>query len=175
MANSFLSSMTRRPRSVSECSEDNNSVDGNSAVVDKGIPITRMPRMRTTSLVEESESPTVGSLPNSCSPGSAAVGGKFFYDIDGKVPYSYYERRPELYDLDGKHRYKYFSQLKSLKLSEEKQPLGRMLSVPSPLPSAEGVSRLGSKDADNFAYDIDGKFKYQVFDPSQHQFSKMEK
>ena len=40
-------------------------------------------------------------------------------------------------------RYKYFSQLKSLKLSEEKQPLGRMLSVPSPLPSAEGVSRLG--------------------------------
>ena len=44
------------------------------------------------------------SLPNSCSPGSAAVGGKFFYDIDGKVPYSYYERRPELYDLDGKHR-----------------------------------------------------------------------
>ena len=45
------------------------------------------------------------SLPNSCSPGSAAVGGKFFYDIDGKVPYSYYERRPELYDLDGKHRF----------------------------------------------------------------------
>ena len=57
MANSFLSSMTRRPRSVSECSEDNNSVDGNSAV-DNRIPITRMPR--TTSLVEESESPTVG-------------------------------------------------------------------------------------------------------------------
>ena len=58
MANSFLSSLTRRPRSVSECSEDNNSVDGNSAVVDNRIPITRMPR--TTSLVEESESPTVG-------------------------------------------------------------------------------------------------------------------
>ena len=44
------------------------------------------------------------SLPNSSSPGSAAVGGKFFYDIDGKVPFSYYERKPELYDLDGKHR-----------------------------------------------------------------------
>ena len=43
-------------------------------------------------------------MSSSCSPGSAAVGGKFFYDIDGKVPYSYYERRPELYDLDGKHR-----------------------------------------------------------------------
>ena len=59
-SNSFLSSMTRRHRSVSECSEDNNSLDGNSAVVDNRIPITRMPRMRTTSLVEESESPTVG-------------------------------------------------------------------------------------------------------------------
>ena len=44
------------------------------------------------------------SLPNSSSPGSAAVGGKFFYDIDGKVPFSYYERKPELYDVDGKHR-----------------------------------------------------------------------
>ena len=57
MANSFLSSITRRPRSVSECSEDNNSVDGNSAV-DNRIPITRMPR--TTSLVEESEFASVG-------------------------------------------------------------------------------------------------------------------
>ena len=41
-------------------------------------------------------------------------------------------------------RYKYFSHLKSLKMSEERQPLGRMLSVPSPLPSAaEGISGLG--------------------------------
>jgi len=173
MANSFLSTFTRRQRSVSECSEDNNSVEGSSPTptLDHRIPITRMPRTRTTSLMEEPES---GSLPSS-SPGSAAVGGKFFYDIDGKVPFSYYERKPELYDVDGKHRYKYFSHLKSLKMSEERQPLGRMLSVPSPLPSAEGISGLGTKDAENFAYDIDGKFKYQVFDPSQHQFSKMEK
>jgi len=172
MANSFLSTFTRRQRSVSECSEDNDSLDGNA--LDHRIPVTRLPR--ATSLVEEPESGhAVGSLPNSSSPGSAAVGGKFFYDIDGKVPFSYYERKPELYDLDGKHRYKYFSHLKSLKMSEERQPLGRMLSVPSPLPSTEGMSGLGSKDAEKFAYDIDGKFKYQVFDPSQHQFSKMEK
>ena len=44
-------------------------------------------------------------------------------------------------------RYKYFSHLKSLKLSEEKQPLGRMLSVPSPLPSAEAASGIGKLKA----------------------------
>lgn len=175
--NSFLSTFTRRSRSVSECSEDNNSVDG-SVTLDHRIPITRLPRRtRTTSLMEEPESGPAGSLPDASGspPGSAAIGGKFFYDIDGKVPFSYYERKPELYDLDGKHRYKYFSHLKRLNVSQEKQPLGRMFSVPSPLPSAEGISGLGTKDPENFAYDIDGKFKYQVFDPSQHQFNKMEK
>ena len=50
------------------------------------------------------------SLPDASGspPGSAAIGGKFFYDIDGKVPFSYYERKPELYDLDGKHRFDLF-------------------------------------------------------------------
>ena len=55
MANSFLSTFTRRQRSVSECSEDNNSLDGSgSSPLDHRIPITRLPR--TTSLVEEPES-----------------------------------------------------------------------------------------------------------------------
>ena len=56
MANSFLSTFTRRQRSVSECSEDNNSLDGNgsSPALDHRIPITRLPR--ATSLVEEPES-----------------------------------------------------------------------------------------------------------------------
>jgi len=176
-SNSLLSTLTRRQRSVSECSEDNNSVDGVSSSPAQKIPVTRLPR--TTSLVEESTSP--GSAPNAVNspPGSAAVGGNFFYDIDGKVPFSYYERRPELYDLDGKHRYKYFSHLRyhhlNLNKSQERQPLARMLSAPSPGSSAEGIAGLGAKEAENFAYDIDGKFKYQVFDPSQHQFNKMEK
>ena len=60
MANSFLSTFTRRQRSVSECSEDNNSMDGSGSspaqptALDHRIPITRLPR--TTSLVEEPES-----------------------------------------------------------------------------------------------------------------------
>ena len=28
------------------------------------------------------------------------------YDIDGKVPFSYYEKGAVFYDVDGKHRYK---------------------------------------------------------------------
>ena len=31
---------------------------------------------------------------------------KYLYDIDGKFPYSVYEKKPELYDIDGKHTYK---------------------------------------------------------------------
>ena len=41
-------------------------------------------------------------------------GHRFLYDVDGVVPYSIYEKKPELYDVDGKHGYKYFSQLKAL-------------------------------------------------------------
>ena len=55
-SNSLLSTLTRRQRSVSECSEDNNSVEGSSPTptLDHRIPITRLPR--ATSLVEEPES-----------------------------------------------------------------------------------------------------------------------
>ena len=44
-------------------------------------------------------------------------------------------------------RYKYFSHLRyhhlNLNKSQERQPLARMLSAPSPVPSAEGIAGLG--------------------------------
>lgn len=42
----------------------------------------------------------------SYSVGSENGPGQFLYDIEGAVPYSFYEKKPELYDIDGKHRYK---------------------------------------------------------------------
>ena len=63
-------------------------------------------------------------------------------------------------------RYKYFSQLKKLNMSQEKQPLGRMLSVPSPLPSAEGTSGLGElKDLLNF--NLAQSWKKKIFWPNK--------
>ena len=46
-----------------------------------------------------------------CSPAkkhhaTSAEEGHFFYELEGKVHYSYYEKHPEFYDIDGKHRYK---------------------------------------------------------------------
>jgi len=52
---------------------------------------------------------------------SAAVEGRCFYDDKhGKVPFSYFERKPEFYDdIDGKVTYKYFNQYRHLKTREE--------------------------------------------------------
>ncbi len=36
--------------------------------------------------------------------------------------------------------------------------------------TAPGPASAATAQQENFLYDIDGKFKYQVFDPTQHQF-----
>ena len=38
-------------------------------------------------------------------PGGEAMHPRYLVDIDGKFPYSVYEKDPKLYDLDGKHKY----------------------------------------------------------------------
>ena len=40
------------------------------------------------------------------SPLSCAEQPRYFYELDGKVPYTTYERKPAFYDIDGKVQYK---------------------------------------------------------------------
>jgi hypothetical protein len=102
--------------------------------------------------------------------------------VDGKFAYSHYEKQPHLYDIDGKHRFKYFSHLKRLAPQSPKQPFSPssaggvfgQFQYPAKTALVRSQSQPPSSPAakDNVLYDFDGKFKYQHYDATQHQFKK---
>lgn len=51
--------------------------------------------------LKDAEVPAMGVSPN-----NNPMETKYLYDIDGKFPYSVYEKKPQLYDIDGKTTYK---------------------------------------------------------------------